>query len=249
MSRSKGIYDDLVLPVGTEGRPYTAINMVMTVDGAITGPRPGYWPLGGEADRVAYRRLRIHFDAIIRGARTLGMNLDRALMEDEFLAARADRGLGSPPLFVTLTNSGALDPADRVFRARRYPFRPLVITHAGAELTPGLGDVAEVVRIGDKDVDLAAAFGYLAGERGVRRLLCEGGPTINYAVIARRLADDFFITVTPKIIGEPRPRTAVEGPSAFSPDDLPDLKLLSNQSAGGEVFLRYRFVGSPFGPG
>ena len=71
-----GVYDDLEVPAGAR-RPYTAIQMVMTLDGAIKGPTDAYWPIGGEADQRTFRRFRIHFDAVLHGARTLGMGLDR----------------------------------------------------------------------------------------------------------------------------------------------------------------------------
>ena len=64
---SGGVYDDLKLPSGT-WRPYTAIQMVMTVDGAITGPTADYWPISLEADQRTFRRFRIHFDAVLHGA-------------------------------------------------------------------------------------------------------------------------------------------------------------------------------------
>ena len=241
-----GLYDELRLPEGLEGRPYTAINMVMTADGAVAGPGPGYWPLGGEADQRAYRRLRIHFDAIIRGARTLDMDLDKNLIDPDFLAARGARGRPEPPLIATVTNSGSLDSSSRVFRARRYPYRPLVFTCMRAAVTKSLEEAAEVVRLGESSVDLPAVFGYLADQRGVSRLLCEGGPTLNYAVVAAGLADDFFLTIAPKLIGESRPRTAVEGRPPFPADALPMLRLLSHQAVGSETFLRYRFRSSPF---
>ena len=84
---------------------------------------------------------------------------------------------------------------------------------------------------------------YLAAERGVRRLVCEGGAILNYQMLNAGLVDEFFITVTPSLIGEPRPRTAVEGPAAWAGDEVQRLELMSSVTRGGEVFLRYRVPG------
>ncbi len=236
---SPGVYDDLTLPAGS-GRPYTAVQMVMTLDGAIKGPTDAYWPIGGEADQRTFHRFRIHFDAVLHGARTLGMGLDRYLWSDELQRMRRQRGLTEPLLFVIVTNSAEIDPADRVFRHRRYPLRPIVVTHAAAEVSPALAQVAEIVRLGDTAVDLPALAAYLAAERGVRRMVCEGGAILNAHMLRAGLVDEFFITVTPSIIGEPRPRTAVEGERALAPEDVLSLDLLSVTPRQGEVFLRYR---------
>ena len=238
-----GVYDDLELPSGT-WRPYTAIQMVMTVDGAIKGPTDAYWPISLEADQRTFRRFRLHFDAVLHGARTLGMRIDRYMWSGELQRERRRRELHEPPLFVVVSNSGQIDPSDRVFQRRSYPIAPLVVVPETAEVTAGLSQVAEIVRLGDERVDLAALMRYLASERGVRRLVCEGGAILNSHMLASGLVDEFFITVTPSIIGEPRPRTPVEGPTALPSDQLQRLELISAVTCEGEVFLRYRVLGA-----
>ena len=234
-----GVYDDLELPSGT-WRPYTAIQMVMTVDGAIKGPTDDYWPISLEADQRTFRRFRMHFDAVLHGARTLGMRIDRYMWSEELQRARQRRGLHEPPLFIVVSNSGQVDPRDRVFQRRNYPIAPLVVVAETTDVATGLSEAAEIVRIGDARVDLEALMRYLAAERGVRRLVCEGGAILNYHMLNTGLVDEFFITVTPSIIGEPRPRTAVEGPAALPSDEVQRLELLSSVTRGGEVFLRFR---------
>ena len=240
---ASGVYDDLELPSGT-CRPYTAIQMVMTVDGAIKGPTDEYWPISLEADQQTFRRFRMHFDAVLHGARTLGMRIDRYMWSEELQRERRRRGLREPPLFIVVSNSGQIDPNDRVFQRHSYPIAPVVAVPEVAEVTKGLSEVAEIVRIGDERVCLTGLMRYLAAERGVRRLVCEGGAILNYHVLTSGLVDEFFITVTPTIIGEPRPRTAVEGPAALPSDQLQQLELVNTATRGGEVFLRYRVRGA-----
>ena len=236
-----GVYDDLELPSGTR-RPYTAIQMVMTVDGAIKGPTDDYWPISQEADQRTFRRFRMHFDAVLHGARTLGMRIDRYMWSTELRRERRRRGLHEPPLFIVVSNSGQIDPNDRVFQRRSYPIAPLVVVTEEAEVTEGLSEVAEILRIGNEQLDLEGLMRFLAAKRGVRRLVCEGGAILNYHMLRAQLVDEFFITVTPSIIGEPRPRTAVEGPAALPSHQLQQLELVSTVTHGDEVFLRYRVL-------
>lgn len=238
-----GVYDDLRLPTGT-WRPYTAIQMVMTVDGAITGPTDDYWPISLEADQRTFRRFRMHFDAVLHGARTLGMRIDRYMWSAELQRERRLRGLREPPLFIVVSNSGRIDPNDRVFQRRAYPRAPLLVVPQLVDLTAGLSDVAEILRVGGQRVDLKGLMRSLAAERGVRRLVCEGGAILNFHMLTAGLVDEFFITVTPSIIAEPRPRTPVEGPAALPHDQLQRLQLISTTTRGDEVFLRYRVLGA-----
>ena len=241
-----GAYDEVEFPEGDGGRPFVAITMVMTVDGAITPPTSSYPRVGGREDQQTYRRLRIHFDAVLRGAKTVGINLDRNLMNPLILAERRRRGREGPPLMAIVTNSGQVDPRGPLFGYSEYPVRPLVFTSEAATLPAGLEEAAEVVRLGKAEVDLAAVYAHLGNERGVRRIVCEGGPTLNHAVIGQGLADDYLLTVSPRMYGESRPRTPVEGREAYRADRLPDLRLLESRTMGGHVFLRYRLAGSPF---
>jgi riboflavin biosynthesis pyrimidine reductase len=67
--------------------------------------------------------------------------------------------------------------------------------------------------------------------RGVERLLCEGGPTINRALLDAGLLDELFLTLSPVVSGEGPPIVA-DGPSA-------PLTLRSVATADGDLYLRY----------
>jgi riboflavin biosynthesis pyrimidine reductase len=75
------------------------------------------------------------------------------------------------------------------------------------------------------------------GRRGARRILCEGGPTLNSALFEARLIDDVFVTIGPKLVGGEDPLTIVKGP-AFSQAVMLELRSLAEIE--GELFLRYR---------
>jgi riboflavin biosynthesis pyrimidine reductase len=72
--------------------------------------------------------------------------------------------------------------------------------------------------------------------RGARRVLCEGGPTLNSALFAAQLVDDVFLTLAPKLAAGPSPLTLINGP-AFQPMIRLDLHSCVEQQ--GELFLRY----------
>jgi len=57
-----------------------------------------------------------------------------------------------------------------------------------------------VVRTGTGAVDLRAALKVL-GDRGVKHVLCEGGPTLNTGLAASQLVDELCLTLSPKLAG------------------------------------------------
>jgi riboflavin biosynthesis pyrimidine reductase len=83
----------------------------------------------------------------------------------------------------------------------------------------------------------------LRADYGVRRLLCEGGGTLNAEFIRLGAADEMFLTIAPKIVGGRGNLTAVEG-EPYGRDTMPPLGLVSwhHHPSTGEVFARWRFL-------
>jgi riboflavin biosynthesis pyrimidine reductase len=106
-------------------------------------------------------------------------------------------------------------------RAERYSrlSKPLIVV----ESTPaGPADLVELLRS-------------LRQERGIKALLCEGGPTLHGSLQALGLVDELFLTTAPKLVGGVAPRI-LEG-------DLPaiaELELAWLLEEDGELFARYR---------
>ena len=72
------------------------------------------------------------------------------------------------------------------------------------------------------------------GRRGVRRVLCEGGPTLNAALFEAGLVDEVFLTIAPKLVGGQDPLTIVKGGNFGTLH----LELRSLVEIEGELFLR-----------
>jgi riboflavin biosynthesis pyrimidine reductase len=111
--------------------------------------------------------------------------------------------------------------------------RVLIFTASEAE-PPETATSLRVVRHED-EVDVGAALAHLRRERGIRALLCEGGPRLHGQMQAAGLVDDLFLTIAPKLAGGGAPRI-VEG-------ELPEvapLELAWLLEEDGELFARYR---------
>lgn len=237
------IYDELVFPSSRDGRPYTAVNMVSTVDGKTTLDENRIRePIGSSLDRALMRRLRVHFDAVIRGAGTVRADSFYPGVPPELEHRRIARGLARQPLAVVVTGTGDL-PLDAPF-FRQAPRRPLVIAAAtvSRERKAAIEAVADVAVLDTAPLDLQAVWRLLYDAYGVRRLLSEGGARFNHACIKAGLLDDIFWTVAPRIAGSSHDLTMVSGPGILQP--MPRLELVSAYLHENELFLRWRLVES-----
>ena len=187
------------LPTPLPTIPYVRSNFVVSVDGAteIEG-RSG--ALGGPADLRVFRLLRWLSDVVLVGAGTArAENYGPVLVPPERRALRAAAGLAPVPPVAVVTRSLDLDPDARLFTAEA---RPILLTCKAApeERRRALSAVAEVVVCGEDGVDLHAALAALA-DRGLVRVLTEGGPLLHAQLAQAGLLDELCLTVSPTLAG------------------------------------------------
>jgi riboflavin-specific deaminase-like protein len=212
------------------GRPYLGINMVGSLDGKATLD----WRTKGlstEVDRRLFHHLRTQADAVMVGAGTAREErYGRVTKNEELRDKRVAEGHAPEALAVVV--SGRLDlPPD--LPLLNEPDQPVLIATGSADELPGLKGDVEYARIGD---DLPRLTAELL-ERGVRSVLCEGGPTLNSFLFAAGLVDELFLTMNPKVVGGAAALTIVAGRELVEPVEL---DLLSVAEANGELFTRWR---------
>lgn len=220
-------------PDMTIGAPFLRVNMIASLDGAISvDGRSG--PLGGAADKRVFAAVRSHADVILVGAGTVrSEGYGKVGLDDDLQRARVARGQQPLPSIAVITGSLELDWASPFFTGPGP--RPLVITSAqGATRAPAAVDaVADVVATGDQHVDLAAAISVLH-DRGAHTVLVEGGPGVNGDLARAKLIDELCLTVSPRIVGGQGPRIMAGAP--LQPPYEPVVRHLLEDD--GFLFLR-----------
>lgn len=206
-------------------------NMVCSLDGAaVRDGRSG--GLSGAADKTVFAALRGLADVVLVGAgtaRTEGYKAPRA--RSVLVDARAGLGQRPAPVLALVSRRLDLDPASALFTGDE---RTVVVTHTGSDAAARrrLAEVADVLVAGDEDVDLSYAVDELA-TRGLRRVLCEGGPTLLARVVAAGRLDELCLTLSPRAVGGDGTRI-VHGDDldvAFEPAHVLE--------QDGTLFLRY----------
>ena len=178
-------------------------NFISSLDGGATadGKSGG---LAGPGDKALFQLMRELADVIMVGAGTVRVeNYGAAQMSAAARQQRADRGQSEVPPIAIVTQHGRLEPDMKVFTASEM--RPLILTctAAGAETADRLSSVADVLVCSDtnpNEVDMATVLTMLA-ERGLTRVLTEGGPRLHGTLIEAGLLDELCVSVAPVLVG------------------------------------------------
>ncbi|GGM23739.1 hypothetical protein GCM10011608_05650 [Micromonospora sonchi] len=218
-------------------RPYVLLSCATSIDGYIDDATDERLLLSNDADLDRVDAVRAGCDAILVGAGTVRRDDPRLLVRcDRRRADRVARGLPASPTRVTVTGCGDLDPDARFFTVG-VTDRIVYCARGAVEKTRHrLGERATVVDVGDP-VDLALVLADLA-ERGIRRLLVEGGARIHGQFLTAGLADELHLVVAPFFVGDRRaPRFVGEGRFPWHPGRR--ARVLEARQIGDVVLTRY----------
>lgn len=217
-------------------RPFVFVNMAMSADGKITTAAREYPKMTSRRDRDTMDRLRAEADAVLIGAGTLRADNPHLHVRSEAMQEhRRKTGAESGLLKVVVTGSGNVDPDSRSL-ADPDEGGIVVATTDGAT-TEALEPRAEIWRLGQERVDLTALVERLA-ERGVERLLVEGGGEINFQMLELELIDEIYLTLAPTVLGGRDAPTPFDG-EGFSMARQRRLELLDCERHEDELYLRY----------
>jgi diaminohydroxyphosphoribosylaminopyrimidine deaminase / 5-amino-6-(5-phosphoribosylamino)uracil reductase len=183
------LYGPLFAPSTAPDGCYVLGRIAQSLDGRIaTASGASQWITGRE-DIVHTHRLRALFDAVVIGAGTV-----RA--DDPQLTTREVEG--PSPVRVVLDTDRRLDARYRVFREGPETL-VLSAPDAPGEDRVGKAPVLRLPRAG-KGLAIAAVLATLA-QRGLRRVLVEGGGITVSRFLAAGALDRLHVTIAPLLIG------------------------------------------------
>lgn len=229
-------------------RPYVLLSAAMSADGCLDDRSATRLLLSSPADLERVDELRSGCDAILVGATTIRRDDPRLLVRSSRLQEhRRFRGLPAQPAKVTLTASGDLDPAAQFFTAGSAEKLVYASSPAAARSRPRLRDRATVVDLGAR-IDLGALLADLA-DRGVGRLLVEGGGRVNAQFLAADLVDEIQVAIAPFFVGDAAAPRFVEpdavsvgsagGQGAFPQNAAHRMELAEVRPVGDVALLRW----------
>jgi 2,5-diamino-6-(ribosylamino)-4(3H)-pyrimidinone 5'-phosphate reductase len=205
------------------------VNCAMSADGKIATKRRRQTAISNDSDKKRVHVLRNSADAILVGIGTV-------LADDPKLTVK-EKYVPNPkkPIRVVLDSMGRTPTDASVLDGMA---KTIIVT---AEESDKDFANAETIRCGKGRVALDELLPILE-ERGVRRLLVEGGSEVIWSFLRSRLADEVYIFIGSMVIGGDSAPTPAGGEGVGSIDEAVPLKLGNAEVVGDGVLLKYEVV-------
>ena len=215
-------------------RPFIFINGAMSADGKISSFERKQVRISGKADRARVDLLRAESDAVLVGVGTVladdpGLRAKSA----ELCEARREKGWPEDPQRIIADSRARTPPSARVLGPG------CIIAVSGSapqDRLDRLAPMCEIIVCGKERVDLKELFSRLF-DRGIKRLMVEGGATLNWSLLKLGLVDELYVYVGAMLIGGENAPTLVDG-QGFK-EHFPRLTLSSVQRLDEGVLLKW----------
>jgi riboflavin biosynthesis pyrimidine reductase len=224
---------DAAYPWPHEGRWLRGM-MLTTLDGAVVGADGRSKSISSGSDQVVFAATRRLCDVALIGAGTFRAERYRPMKaKPADAAARAEAGLAPAPVVAIVSDSLDLPWDEALFT--ESDVRPLVLTtdRADPASLATARRYADVVTSPGPVIAPASLLDELA-RRGLRRVVCEGGPRLLGTLAAAGLVDEIDLTVAPLMTSGGQ---VVTGSPLESPHHHSLTQVITADD--GYLFLRY----------
>ena len=213
-------------------RPQVIINCAMSADGKIALPSRKQLRISSDEDMERVYRLRNECDAVLVGIGAVISDNPNLTIKEKYVKNPKQ------PLRVVL-DSRCRTPEDAL--VLNDMTKTLIFTIQGNEKHFD-EDYVEVIGIKNNDegcVDLDSVLDVLH-QKGIRKLLVEGGGTVIWSFLRRRLVDDLYVYIGSCIIGGKNTPTMADGIGIKSKDDLLSIKIVDVNRLGNGILVHYK---------
>ncbi len=218
-------------------RPYTVLSCGVSLDGYLDSASEERLLLSNDADFDRVDEVRSESDAILVGAGTVRRDNPALMVRAKHRRQRRiEEGRTATPVKVTVTSVGKLDPNAQFFitgECEKLVYCPSESVDTAQANLNGLATVVD----GGPSVSMRAISEDLH-QRGIRRLMVEGGGTIHTQFLTEGLGDELQFVVAPLFVGDSRaPRFVSDGEFPWCEDHR--ATLMEVRPIDDVVLLRY----------
>ena len=207
--------------------------MLHSLDGAAAGPDGRSGSISSPADRQVLAEVRRLADAVVIGAQTMRAERYTPMRaKPEAAQERAELGLASAPVLVIVSDSLDLPWDEPAFT--ESTITPIVVTSASSDASArALAQAHCDLVVVDGDDVTAQALLEVLERRGLRRIVCEGGPRLLRLLLDADVVDELDFTIAPWIIGREQ--------EPFAPPPMPVQRFepATMMVDRGFAFMRY----------
>ncbi len=217
-------------------RPHITLISEMTVDGKLTLKRglssKIIMGLMDSESHLFLHKKRTEFDAIMVGSNTI--KIDNSILTNRLAE-------GKSPIRVVPCSDASISPESNVLN-HDAPTIIVVSESADKAKVAAIKEKgAEVMVCGKTRIDLEQMMDSLA-ERGIQRLMVEGGPTLIWLLVKSRMIDHVILIQIPYIIGGDNTPSLVGGPGVDSIEQVVSTDLTDFYKVGNHLITEYDVI-------
>jgi 2,5-diamino-6-(ribosylamino)-4(3H)-pyrimidinone 5'-phosphate reductase len=211
-------------------RPKIILNGAISLDGKLA-TRIGDSKLSSKKDLIRLHKLRSKVDAILIGKNTV--NKDNPLLTVRYCK-------GKNPTRIILDSSGTIPNNSRILQTSNKVKTIIAVSKkiTKKNLQRLKKFPVDVIILGENQINVKSLLRNLK-KRKIKTILLEGGGSINWEFVKNNLVDEFFITITPYILGGTDAISLVEGKGFDTILKSAKLRLKSIQRLQNDVILQY----------
>ena len=214
-----------------KSRQYVILSAAITLDGKL-GVKSKRTKLSSKNDKIRVHKLRSNVDAIIIGKNTV--HLDNPSLTVRYVK-------GQNPVRIILDSLGTIKSNSKIIQTCNSV--PTIIAVSESISEKNLQRLRKfplnVIICGKNSVNIPQLLRTLLNN-GIKRILLEGGGTLNWSFIKKNLIDEAIVTLTPYILGGKDSVSLVEGTGFKNLEVSTKLKLKKIQKNKNELVLFYK---------
>lgn len=210
--------------------PKIILSAAISIDGKIATVS-GDSKLSSKKDLTRLHKLRAQVDAILVGKNTV--NKDNPLLTVRY-------SKGKNPIRIILDSRGTISSKSKILQTSNKVKTIIVVSKkiTKRNLQKLKKFPIEILTIGENQVNVRLLIKIL-GKKKIKTILLEGGGTINWEFIKNNLVNEFFITVTPFILGGKDAINLVQGEGFDRITKSPKLRLNGIMRLENDLVLHY----------
>lgn len=205
-------------------KPYVIINCASSIDGKIALVGKKSLKISNEEDMGRVHILRNECDAILVGIGTVLEDNPKLTVKEKYVKN------AKQPVRVVLDSKFRVPKDAEVMK----PYGKTIIATTCKEFKR---EHIEVIKCGNGKVDLKKLLKILYN-RGIRKILVEGGSTVIWEFLKNKLADELIVFYAPLIIGGKAPSIA-GGEGAKSEEEVIKLEIKEIKRVGDGFLVRF----------
>ncbi|AEH60066.1 2,5-diamino-6-hydroxy-4-(5-phosphoribosylamino)pyrimidine1-reductase [Methanosalsum zhilinae DSM 4017] len=219
-------------------RPFTFINCAMSLDGKISTKQRHQVKISGHDDFMRMDSLRSGSDAIMVGIGTVladdpSLTVKSKILRDE----RVEKGFEETPVRIIVDSLARTPLTSDIFKKGQGQIIIATSRSAPSFRVQALQEKATIITAGEKKVDLQK-LALKLHDMGIKRLMVEGGATLNWGLISKDLVDEIYTFIGNMVIGGTGAPTPVDG-AGFNQDELKSFRLESAEIMDAGIVLRW----------